>query len=481
VSSHEWQESLERNALILVAVSGGADSVFLLILLQDMAKEYGWRIAVGHVNHGMRGEESDGDAAFVTDLADRMGVACHSAEIAAPSGGEAGLRRARLGLLKAMARAIGASAIGFGHHRDDVAETFLLNALRGSGPAGLEGMRAVREMEPGLLAIRPLLGFRRAEIEEQLGAWGVVWREDSTNATPIYRRNRVRMEAIAVLESIDPAAVNNIAWSAEFCGDVMDVYTRVVEDAAGKALLAEDGEGILFCVEALRGDGSEGLAAGVLRHFHHRLASRMAVGREDPLSVPRELLLQALRRVREASGDDATFSIGEYVELHLTNHHGVMYFGDSVEEHLLRLARGLAGFYLTETDPIDIRWEDVHRGAPPLKVGDFLVDMHLDTARGEGARDTGEVAAWFDPTAIRGALTIRRVRPNDSIELVGGGRKPARDALAEARVPAAIRSCAAVVADMHRVLWIPGIRRAAGARIGPSTENVLVLGFRRGT
>ncbi|MBI1740838.1 MAG: tRNA lysidine(34) synthetase TilS, partial [Candidatus Koribacter versatilis] len=213
------QEMVKAGDRVAVAVSGGVDSVALLLLLLELRSELGIVLSVAHVNHKLRGEESDEDERFVAELARSQDLALHSC--AAPldqkpvSGIEAAARKLRYAFFRQLAREGRVSKIATAHTLDDQAETVLLRILRGTGLRGLAGIhpRLVLEEEGRAFGevIRPLLGIRRAELEEFLRERGQPWREDSSNRDPVYLRNRVRHRVLPLLkENFGPAAVENL-------------------------------------------------------------------------------------------------------------------------------------------------------------------------------------------------------------------------------------------------------------------------------
>lgn len=184
-----------------VGVSGGADSVALLSLLRRRAGPGGdLSLHVAHLDHQTRGAASDADAAFVAGVAARLGFACTVArrdEVEArmprplPGNASARYRAARLALFREVAAAHRLDGVLLAHHADDQAETVLHRLLRGSGYAGLAGMEA-RAAVGGLVILRPLLGVGRAELRRHLREAGEAWREDESNASHDYLRNRLR-------------------------------------------------------------------------------------------------------------------------------------------------------------------------------------------------------------------------------------------------------------------------------------------------
>ena len=180
---------LPPNAKILVAVSGGADSLALLLALRQAHLD----VVAGHVNHGLRGAESDGDEQFVRELCQRENIASDVRRVQCKNSGEDAARQARYAALIEMAQAHDCALIATGHTADDVLETIFINWLRGASVAGLAGIPPRRELENGLLLVRPLLNATRDQTREFCRANDWQWREDSSNASELYTRNRVRL------------------------------------------------------------------------------------------------------------------------------------------------------------------------------------------------------------------------------------------------------------------------------------------------
>jgi len=185
---------------VLVAVSGGADSTALLVALASIAGERDLALHAAHLDHGLRAD-SAADAAFVATLCERLGVALTSRRIDARAAmrrrgltGEAGLRALRRAFLSRAAAQCGAAAIATAHTADDQLETVLLRLARGTGLRGLGGMRP----RAGRW-VKPMLGATRADVEADLTAARVPWRDDASNADPAYARNRVRHAVVPAL------------------------------------------------------------------------------------------------------------------------------------------------------------------------------------------------------------------------------------------------------------------------------------------
>jgi len=222
------QELIKPGDRVAAAVSAGADSVALLLLLVDLRKELGIVLSVAHVNHKLRCEESDADELFVAELAQRHHLEFHSAAapILSRDGGiEAAARELRYDFFRRLARENRVSKVATAHTLDDQAETVLLRILRGTGIRGLSGIHPrlpLLEPEGGESSqdaaevIRPLLAVRRDELRGFLHQQNQAWREDSSNRDPGFLRNRVRHEVLPLLnEAFSPRVEENLADLAE--------------------------------------------------------------------------------------------------------------------------------------------------------------------------------------------------------------------------------------------------------------------------
>jgi tRNA(Ile)-lysidine synthase len=196
-----WADARPRGEPWAVALSGGADSVALLLLVWAHWPARRGRLVALHFNHRLRGAESAADARFCESLCSGLGVALLSGRRRgrAPALAEAQAREARFGFMeRAMARR-GARVLWLGHQQDDIAETMLMRLSRGSGGAGLAAQRAVHALAAGRSKryhVRPLLGLKKSEIARALGLAGARWREDSSNAKGVHFRNRLRRDVI---------------------------------------------------------------------------------------------------------------------------------------------------------------------------------------------------------------------------------------------------------------------------------------------
>lgn len=254
----------------VVAVSGGADSMALLLALVAVAPGGTRpRLVVAHAHHGLR-PEADADRAFVEAAAERLGLPVRAVRLPVAAGDgvrgegiEARARRMRYDWLGRAAHEEGARHVLVGHTGDDQAETILHRILRGTGVAGLAGMKPARRLVDGVALLRPLLGLRRAELRTFLGSRGEAWREDASNADPRFARSFLRAEILPRVEGGPwPGATEAL----------LRLGSRSAEVAAALASAA----GYLLDRHAPRSaDGAVTLDAGALESFDRHLLAEV--------------------------------------------------------------------------------------------------------------------------------------------------------------------------------------------------------------
>ena len=208
---------MKRIWKIGLAVSGGADSTALAVLMSGLQKDYGFKAVVLHVDHGIRSDSGE-DALFVKRLARQLKMPFHGTRVTVTrrrgESLEMAARRERLAFFARMTERLKLDAIATGHHADDVAETFLMRLTRGSGPDGLAGLKRISHVD-GITFIRPLLDLRDAELKSFLRQRNIPWREDSTNTDISILRNKVRHLVLPWLkEHFDPRMTEHLCKSA---------------------------------------------------------------------------------------------------------------------------------------------------------------------------------------------------------------------------------------------------------------------------
>ncbi len=441
---------------ILVAVSGGGDSVALLRLLTDRARDVDLRLRVAHVNHGLRGEASEADQRFVEELAGRLGLECVSLRAPEPAPRPSGrppaeevLRRTRRLLLEEAAERSGCSRIALAHTMDDQAETVLMRLARGSGRRGLSGMRV---KGPGRL-IRPLLGVRRAMVRAWLAGIGQPFREDASNADPRYLRNRVRARLLPALEEMNPRAV----------------------EALGRAA------GIL----ALEDRYLDGLARGWLRGRGGEVTGVELAGLPRPLGMRVARLM-----IRRAGGDPRGARLADINGLlRLAGRGGDgdrLRMGGGIEARLDGLSLRLAG-------PEDV--EETAPAAEPYAIP-LAVPGRVELPAGAGrvearllpraevgadpaqeAPDSGRVAL-LDASRLGPHVTVRSRRPGDRFHPLGApGSRRLKEFLIDRKVPRRLRDALPLVVGSEGIAWVVGQRVGHPYRLTGETTLVARLEY----
>lgn len=430
-------------AAVLAGISGGADSMALLYLAAACARRHRWRLCAVHVHHGLRGRAADGDAAFVAAACARLGVDCVIERVeVARAAREAGVsvemaaREARRAAFARQAEAWGAHTLLLGHTLDDQAETMLLRFARGAGRTGLGGIRPIRTLD-GLTRVRPLLGWRRAEVEAFLRAHRWSWREDRSNRSPVHLRNRVRRQILPLLErTLNPALRETLARNAELWADE-DRYLDAQARAAARRANAPGG----------------GWRAARLAALDPALRRRVLRAALADAGLPAEHLdagaveraARALERGAQAARAREELGGGWTMEV----------------------MRGIGRIRTPAAAPAPAM--PTLRLAPPGRAADAASGWTFSATRARGFRraperglDRGPAAAWISAARAAGkTLMLRPLRSGDRFRPLGmRSDVRVRDALAAAGVSVEARRRAVVVECEGAIAWVPGFRVA---------------------
>lgn len=232
IAKLDCKHLLRKEGKYLVALSGGADSVFLTHVLHRL----GYAIDAAHCNFHLRGEESDRDEAFCKNLCERLGIALHIVHFDTKTYAdlhkvsiEMAARDLRYNYFEQLRKDIGADGICVAHHMEDSVETILLNIIRGTGLNGLTGISP----RNGYI-LRPMLNVTREEIEQYLDACGEEYVTDSTNLEAVALRNKIRLEVMPLLKTINPSVCEDIAKMSARLAEASKVMDDAMQDAANR-------------------------------------------------------------------------------------------------------------------------------------------------------------------------------------------------------------------------------------------------------
>ncbi|MBC7250716.1 MAG: tRNA lysidine(34) synthetase TilS [Anaerolineae bacterium] len=484
------RETINRYSLlaagdaIVVGVSGGPDSLCLLHVLRHLSAELDLRLHVAHLNHCLRGEEAEADAAFVAALAAEWGLPCTVETRDVPTMArekklaiEEMARLARYAFLARVAQRVGARKIAVGHNADDQTETVLMHWLRGSGLAGLRGMLPLTPLrqlrlrladpdlqleEWDLQLIRPLLEVPRSDIEAYCAAHGLQPRFDRSNLDTTYYRNRLRHELLPILETYNPAIRQVLRRSAQVIADDYALLQEEADRAWRQVVRSASEQAIVFDLARWSALPTS-LQRATLRQAIHRL--RRSLRNINFVHVEDALLL-----VRSKSaGAQATLPRG----LMLTLGYETFVVADAdyipppdwpaltVSELPLRIPG---------TTPMpDSPWQVEARVLPRQQLPDGWED------------NTDPWQAFLDFDTVGDALILRRRQPGDRFCPLGlgGHQKLVGDFLINAKVPRHWRDLVPIVASPTHIVWLAGWRVDERARVTERTKRVLHLAFRR--
>jgi len=434
---------------VVVALSGGPDSVALLRVAAHWSRRTGSPLLAAHLNHGLRPGDSDRDEAFCADLCARLGVG-FAAGAADP---RAAARERGLGLEEAarhlrrrfLLDVLGAQSwpgcVATGHHRDDQAETVLMRLLRGTGPDGLRGIRPVAGP-----FIHPLLDWDRAAIVGFLERLGQPWRLDVTNDDGDNLRARLRREVVPLLR--DVFGEGCLEGPARLAGLLAEDCDLLDGQAAAALVAATDGP-------ALRVDQllalPPALAGRVLRAWL-----------DDPARIEAVHVAAVLAWLREGTSGGGLDLPG----------------GRTLRREFGRLLPGTR----RDVPQDEVRPEDWRPEVRPLEAGPSAAD---EATGRHGCGDRADPATWrlFCPAAaLKGNLRVRGWRRGDRLRPVGlGGSRKVSDMLREARVPVSERGGVLVVADDEGILWVVGLARDERTRLLPGMTGVVTISVIRRT
>lgn len=443
----------ERGDTIIVAVSGGPDSVALLDLLHRLRDDEELRLVAAHVDHGFRGEESAAEAELVRRFAENLGVPFESVFIDMPGyieetgkNSQAAAREKRYEFLHQVARKHGARRIALGHHADDQAETLLMRILRGTGTSGLAGM-AFSRIEKNVQLIRPLLRINKTALVHYCMARGLAVTDDSSNHKRDYARNRIRLDVMPVLREFNPQLPDSLNRLSDIAAEEDDWMESEAKDAFRRLAVAE-------------GDGYR-LERGALLGLHVALQRRLIKLILIHMGMEKETTpFDTVESMREAAREDAAST------WRIDAGGGIRF---AREYELLRFRRGAdlaPGTYRYILGAADNR----------LYIAEAGITLSLSLEQAAGAtKPAGRDEAVFDAEQLGFPLVARNRLPGDRMRVLGlNGTKKVQDMFVDERIPPSRRELMPLLADASGdIIWIPGVRRGEAAQVTKVTRQVL--------
>ena len=418
---------------VLVGLSGGADSVCLLTVLNELKEKLNFELAAMHINHGLRKEAGD-DAAYANRLCDKLDIAYYYEEVDVKSYAEdkhlsteeAG-RILRYEALEQTMKEKGYNLLATAHHANDLAETMLLFLARGTG---LKGLAPIRYRNGNI--IRPLLSVTKEEIIEFLKEEGIGHCEDITNNDNDYTRNYIRNEIIPRLEKVNDCAVSHMARTADIVSDAVDILEDEVKRFEETYIRQEDGD-VTICEEAK-----------FLKPYIYKSLVKSAIARAA----------NAEKDITAAHIDAVTGLMDKQVGRSANLPYNVV------------ARREYDGITLKSACSCGVA-RDAHEIT--YKTRTFIREEGMDIPEKEYTK-------WFDYDIIKDTFIIRAVKDDDEITVLkDGGRKKVKDLLKDLKVPYDMRKSYMCVACGNHVYWIIGLRMGEDAKITDNTKTILEI------
>jgi tRNA(Ile)-lysidine synthase len=449
---------LDPGDRVVVAVSGGPDSICLLSVLLALAQDLNLTLHVAHLDHMFRGRESAEEALFVADQAKTLGLPhtiekfdvpafCRERGLAA----QAGAREVRYAFLSRVAAEVKATRIATGHTASDQAETLLLRLIRGAGLTGLSGIPPRRDN-----IVRPLIAITREEILEYLQTNGIKYVSDPSNTKPVYTRNRVRKDLLPVFRQFNPRIVETLATAADLLREEDETAERQLAGIAA-GIMEQRGDAVVLKREEFNR----------LPTAYRRRLIRKAVGRagQDPARLSSVQIDDAVLFISTAQTGRALHLLGlqvarEYDELIVRPEAGAKPY-----------ARDLAVPGITAIPELGLEVETMIRNR---QTGDYT-DLPV--------QENYFWQAEFDYDKISPEIRVRNRLPGDWFCPAGmaGKSKKLQDFFVDIKLPRLERDNVLLVAAGEDILWVTGFRLDERFRTGDDTKKILVIQVKRST
>lgn len=455
---------LHNTPHLMLAVSGGADSMGLLYVLYELikSKRLACELVCVNLNHQLRGEAAESDAEFVRLQTQKLGLPFISARLAVRREAkirklslETAGRQLRLQKLMELAEENECSAIATGHHLDDNVETIVFRLLRGTGYRGLAGIHPMKVMTNGVRIIRPLLCLSRANIQEYLQVHRHSWREDATNQDVIHKRNFIRHCLLPALNGNSPTSLSE-----------------------SLAALAQEA----YCLQQRTDKTLTSLWTEYIEHQDSMIQIPCSVLQ----GVPPWIQIACLQRILETVGCGlCDIDQTHYRTLQMMAQEGIP------RHHIL--PQGFEARRIKHN--LHFQPPTINAPAPPnppaknlsipgsLRWGSFILSARFRNTtptqvRSFMATKTSHVE-WLDLDSVSGPLTLRARQPGDRFTPLGsqGSRKVGKF-LTDAKLPVSQKHQIVIVADQEKIIWVAPIRLSDQVKLGAGTRRILELEFR---
>jgi len=432
---------------IVVAVSGGPDSVCLLKILFQLRKLLNVSLIVAHLDHGLRPEEDEKETEFVANLARRLHLtaAYDKARNISETPGASIEEKARVIRYQFLERALDkhqAQKVALGHHMNDQAETVLMHLLRGAGPTGLSGIPPIREER----FIRPLINITGDQINSYLKQKDIPFMIDSSNLEKRYLRNKIRLELIPLLLNYQPKLIEHLGDLASLCRQ-------------------ED--------QFMEEEASKGLQMVTLDSSDHSLD--LSLTTFENLSTPLQyrIIRQAIKRVK---GNVRRIDIGHIkAVIDLANNVRPQIRMNLPENLIVRKIYERLRFSLrTETETGDFSYDIEDRGRFRIPEINQTISLEEISKKDFLLSSPSPYEAFLDLDRLKWPLRVRNFRAGDKFTPLGlNGSKKVKDLFIDTKIPSEQRKKTTILENCNNIVWVCGIRIDNRYRVKEKTKRIL--------
>jgi tRNA(Ile)-lysidine synthase len=447
---------------VLIGVSGGPDSLALLYILVELAPDLSLRLGVAHLNHGLRGPDSDDDAEFVSSISKKLNLACYTerADVRAYRDRhglslEEAARHVRYRFFSKTGDRNGYGKIAVGHHRDDNAELVLINMLRGSGPLGLSGIPPVRDDT----IVRPLMGLSRSRIIDFLAENEIQYVSDVSNEDDRFIRNRIRHRLIPELkEKYNPKIVEILNRQSSVIRDEEEWIETIIQPIFDQVVTDTKDDSVSVSVKKINS-----LHVGARRRIIRKAIARV----KGDIRRMTFLHIEATIRLAETGPKYGSIDLPGKIRIARAGDLMILSKGENAAD---RRRRPLAGI-----EPVPFAYTVTRPGIWFIKEIDSYFKFSETGREALSALRAFEgTVAFFDQDRVSFPLVVRNVRPGDRFRPLGmDGTQKVKKYFINNKVERTRRAKCPILLCGDRIIWLAGYRINESVKIVPGTRNVL--------
>jgi tRNA(Ile)-lysidine synthase len=454
---------------VLTGVSGGPDSVALLHILVHLAPEWELTIGIAHLNHSLRGAESDRDADFVAELAASLNLPCYSEAIHIRNDPafrklslEAAARQVRYDFFDRISRRNGYHKIAIGHHRDDNAELMLMFLFRGSGPLGFSGIPPVREGK----FVRPLISIGRNELVAFLDENEITYQVDKSNRDMRFLRNRIRHETIPYIQACcNPGIIETLNRFSEIVRSEDEWMNEIIQPICDKLLVSAGQHQLELAISALTA-----LPEAVMRRVIRTAIVRIK-GNLLRISFSH---IEAVRELAERQQYPALLMLPDGIRIQRNkNLLTFCQMEDALRSSRREIRRAPLSFFYSVSGPVAAAAVTISETGAQL----IFSEIPIRSGRME---ELSEKIALLDLDKLEFPLILRNIRPGDRFSPLGvAGTQKIQKYFIDHKIDRTERQQCPVLLSGNEIVWLAGHRISNRFKITPSTRRVLRIEIRR--